>query len=82
MRRELAEELGIEAEIGPEIARYWFRYAGRPRILLIFFNVDTFQGELANKVFEQIRWAPAQTLRGYDLLEADFQVLDKILEQV
>ena len=82
LRRELAEELGIEAEIGPEIARYGYRYAGGPQILLIFFKVDTFQGEPANRVFEQIRWVPPQMLRGYDLLEADFLILDRILEQV
>ncbi len=82
LRRELDEELGIEAEIGPEIARYGYTYPDRTKVLLIFFKIETFQGEPRNKVFEQIRWVPTRRLPVYDLLEADYLVLDKIQEQV
>ncbi len=78
LRRELQEELDIEAEIGPEIARFGYKYAGKPEILLVFFKVEVFQGKPVNKVFEQIRWVPPKKLAVYDLLEADFLVLDRI----
>ena len=78
LRRELAEELGIEAEIGPEIARLTYRYPGRAEILLIFFRVDAFRGAPENRVFQEIRWVPPQSLASYDFLEADLLVLDRI----
>jgi mutator protein MutT len=81
LRRELAEELGIEAEIGPEIARFGYKYPSAD-VLLIFFRVEIFQGEPVNKVFEQIRWVPPRMLSVYDLLEADYLILDKIQETV
>jgi 8-oxo-dGTP diphosphatase len=34
--RELGEELGIEAECGPELMRYEFGYPGKRPLLLIF----------------------------------------------
>jgi len=81
LRRELAEELGIEAEIGPEIARFGYKYPTKD-VHLIFFKVDTYQGEPTNKVFAQIRWIPLKMLAIYDLLEADYLVLDRIGEAV
>ena len=35
LRRELAEELGIEAVIGNEITRYRFQYPGRKQLQLV-----------------------------------------------
>jgi 8-oxo-dGTP diphosphatase len=81
LRRELQEELGIEAEIGPEIARFGYKYPDN-EVLLIFFKVDTFQGEPENKQFAQMRWIPPKMLGIYDLLEADYLILDKIGEAV
>jgi len=78
LRRELQEELGIEAEIGGELARFGYNYPKKPRIMLIFFKVEKFEGEITNNVFEQIRWVPPKTLQVYDLLEADYLILDKV----
>ena len=79
LRRELQEELGIEAEIGPELARFGYNYPKKARIMLIFFKVEKFEGKVTNNVFEQIRWVPPKTLSVYDLLEADFLILDKVM---
>src|SRR5216683_184802 len=54
--RELEEELGIRAIIEREITRYEYHYPGRDRILLVFYRVVRFEGELRNLDFEQIRW--------------------------
>jgi len=71
LRRELEEELGIHAEIGPELADYEYAYSERPAIRLIFYRVSRFQGALQNLAFEQIRWESPQRLPDYDFLEGD-----------
>ena len=78
LRRELKEELNIEAGIGPEVRRLVCQYPGRPPILLLFFKVTDFQGKLENRVFAEIRWVPRQQLPGFDFLEADRQVAKEI----
>lgn len=69
--RELQEELAISAQIGGEIMRYEYQYPGRPPILLIFYRVTTFTGEMENLNFERIEWATQHQLRDYDFLEGD-----------
>src|SRR3954451_2803627 len=71
LRRELAEELAIAAEIGPEVTRYEYAYPGKNPILLIFYRVTEFTGEPENQVFAQIEWEEARKLREYDFLEGD-----------
>jgi 8-oxo-dGTP diphosphatase len=73
LTRELAEELNIRSEIGPEIARYQYQYPGRPPILLIFFKVDRFYGEPRNLVFERIAWVVPRDLPSCDFLEGDVE---------
>jgi 8-oxo-dGTP diphosphatase len=69
--RELNEELGIEAGSGTEIMRYEFAYPGKSPILLIFLKVETWQGEIENRIFETILWEGREALPTYDFLEGD-----------
>lgn len=69
--RELEEELGIEATLGAEIARYDYQYPGRPPILLIFYRVTRYSGEPKNFEFAQIRWETRERLPEYDFLDGD-----------
>jgi len=71
LRRELREELAIEAVLDGEITRYEYAYPGRAPILLIFFRVMEFMGEPRNLVFERIEWEPRERLPQYDFLEGD-----------
>ncbi|SRR5258706_2604357 len=71
IRRELEEELGIRAQIGPEIANYQYAYPGKDPIQLIFYRVTEFEGEVANRVFERICWESRERLPDYDFLEGD-----------
>jgi 8-oxo-dGTP diphosphatase len=77
LRRELDEELAIEAEIGPEVFRLRHRYPDR-HVEVRFFRVKSFQGEPSNRVFEAIAWAPRADLPGYDFLEADRDLVRRI----
>ena len=78
LRRELQEELGIDAEIGPELARYEFQYPKRAPILLIFHRVTSFLGELRNGAFEQIRWEKTERLPRYDFLDGDYDFVRRL----
>lgn len=76
--RELQEELGIEAEIGEELARYEHSFLGRTSILLMFFRVSSFSGEPRNNVFESIRWEEAVRLPEYDFLDGDVDFVRRL----
>jgi 8-oxo-dGTP diphosphatase len=78
LQRELREELGVEAEIGPEIARYEFQYPKRAPILLIFHSVTRFEGELQSLSFEEIRWETRLRLPGYDFLDGDVDFVRRL----
>jgi mutator protein MutT len=75
LRRELREELGIEAAIGPEIHRTRHEYSGHYCVELIFYAVPTFVGTPWNYAFEQIRWALPAHLVMADFLEGDAELI-------
>ena len=78
LARELREELGIEAVIGEEMARYEHQYPGKTAILLMFFRVPEFTGEPVNHVFESIRWEERQKLTEYDFLDGDVDFVRRL----
>jgi 8-oxo-dGTP diphosphatase len=81
LARELREELGIAARIGPEFTRYEYTYPGKSAILLVFYRVTEFSGALENLVFERIEWRDRSRLREYDFLAGDLaliQLLGKV----
>jgi len=74
LRRELEEELTIQAEIGREVCRLRHRYPDR-FVEVVFFEVTGFQGEARNQVFQAIEWAPRSRLLEYHFLEADRELV-------
>jgi 8-oxo-dGTP diphosphatase len=78
LRRELQEELAVEAEIGPEVARYEHGLPGRAPLILLFHRVDSFIGEPRPETFEQILWEDPQTLPTYDFLDGDLDFVRRI----
>jgi len=75
LRRELEEELGIHASIGTRIAHLRHNYRNGGAVDLQFFAVHSFEGELVNRVFEDLRWSPLRDLPGYDFLAADRELV-------
>ncbi len=80
LRRELDEELGIEAEVGDEVARIRHDYKGGGSVELRFFVVRQYKGELENKIFKDMQWAKRSQLREYDFLEADQTLVRDLAE--
>ena len=78
LERELLEELGIRAVVGEELWRTEHQYPGHPAVLLLFYAVSVFEGSPQNRVFQQIRWVLARDLAGYDFLEADRPLINKL----
>jgi 8-oxo-dGTP diphosphatase len=71
LARELNEELSIDAVIGDELLRYEYRYPQRTPILLMFFRVANYGGDLRNRQFAAVQWETPARLAEYDFLEGD-----------
>jgi 8-oxo-dGTP diphosphatase len=78
LRRELEEELGIEAKIDDEVARIRHDYTKDSSVELRFYLVTAFSGELENRIFKQIVWAKPEELPRFDFLEADTPLVTRI----
>lgn len=78
LRRELLEELCIEAEVGPEIYRTEHRYLDGFAVRLLFFRILRYSGTPTNHAFERIEWARMADLYGYDFLEADRELVERM----
>jgi 8-oxo-dGTP diphosphatase len=75
LRRELEEELGIEATIGNEVARIQHEYPSGGAVELRFYEVHTYLGEIENRIFREIRWVERAKLPDLDFLEADLTLV-------
>ena len=78
LRRELEEELGIDARIGDEVERIVHEYPNGTSVELRFFAVREYAGELENRIFKDMRWAERQELTSFDFLEADLTLVRKL----
>ena len=76
--RELAEELQIEAKVGPEMARYEHDYPSGSRVHLLFFVVKEYGGQPEARVFEQISWVDLTALPTIDFLEGDIDFVKRL----
>jgi len=78
LRRELDEELGIDASIGEEVARIRHEYRSGNAVELRFFAVHQYKGEIENRIFREVRWSPRSELPSYDFLEADWTLVQDL----
>ena len=71
LARELDEELGIKATIGPRVTRIRHNYRHGGAVDLQFFSVHEFSGEMQNHIYNEVRWTKLEDLPSYDFLAAD-----------
>lgn len=77
LARELKEELGADATIGPELYRTRHRYAEHSdEIELSFFLAALGNEAVSNLAFEQIQWTEPAALPTFDFLPADRELID------
>jgi 8-oxo-dGTP diphosphatase len=79
LRRELEEELGIDARIDEEISRIRHDYKNGGSVELHFFAVRHYQGQIENKIFKDIRWSERKELPTFDFLEADLELIKDLV---
>jgi 8-oxo-dGTP diphosphatase len=79
LARELKEELGVTATIGPEIHRLQHPYASTGTLFeLVFFAATAPPDQIQNLEFERIEWRELRTLPELDFLEADRDLVRKL----
>jgi 8-oxo-dGTP diphosphatase len=69
--RELDEELGIQAVVGPRVTHIRHNYRHGGAVDLQFFAVHEFTGEIDNRIFHQVRWTKLEELTDFEFLAAD-----------
>ncbi len=80
LRRELNEELGIEAKIGKLYHRQHYIYHDSGTFDVFYYIVDFYSSDVVNKVFESYRWIPVAELLNYDILEGNKEVIEKLIQ--
>lgn len=79
LRRELREELGVEATIGAEIFRTEHRYTQmKEPIELIFFHAKADPTAMKSLAFEQIQWVAPDSLSKLEFLPADREFVERL----
>lgn len=80
LHRELEEELGIRAVIGPKVTTTRHHYANGLAVELHFYVVTEYMGEIQNRIFHDVRWVTLAEMPGYDFLEADISLIKDLAE--
>ncbi|HEV2323498.1 MAG TPA: (deoxy)nucleoside triphosphate pyrophosphohydrolase [Terracidiphilus sp.] len=80
LARELHEELGIRAVVGPAITHIRHNYRHGGAVDLQFFAVREFTGEIQNHIFNEVRWVQLGELPEYDFLAADLGLIRDLAE--
>jgi len=86
LRRELREELGVEAMTIREFHRQEWVYAeavdapGQDgAFCVVYFLVPSFRGDPVNRVFREIRWVRPEELLSMDILEGNRDAIHRLL---
>jgi 8-oxo-dGTP diphosphatase len=80
LRRELQEELSIDAIVGEELYRQEWLYPDSGSFEVCYHFVDSFSGTVRNNVFEQIRWVNVAELAGVDMLEGNQEAVELLVK--
>jgi 8-oxo-dGTP diphosphatase len=80
LRRELKEELGIDAREFSQVYQNEHVYTDQLRVCLRFFKVSKYDGQITNFVFQQIRWVQPSELAGMDFLDGDRPLIAKLIQ--
>lgn len=74
LHRELKEEIGIDAEIGPIrfSCTHWFSYTG---IIILFYQVNYWKGEPKSIQHQELKWVLVSELNQLKIPDANQKVL-------
>lgn len=80
LKRELSEELGIEAEIGVILEASSHNY-GDKGILLMFFWVDYWKGEPKALHHDALEWVEIDKVQARNIPDSNREILEKLLNR-
>ncbi len=79
LARELTEELGVQAPVGPEVYRTSFQYREMNNSTeIVFFAASARPEQVQNLAFERIEWRAPQSLGELDFLPADRDLVGQL----
>lgn len=84
LRRELREELGIEAEVGGLFHTQEWNYDEGPAesghsFRVFYYIVPEHQGSLTNRAFRAIRWVGIRDLSRMDMLDGNREAVGRLI---
>jgi mutator protein MutT len=80
LRRELREELGIEAEVHDEVLATTHHYPEKT-VELHFFECSIVSGEPSAIEVAEFRWVEPEELLDYEFPEADREIVARLMER-
>ncbi|MBK9292996.1 MAG: 8-oxo-dGTP diphosphatase MutT [Oligoflexia bacterium] len=78
LKRELQEEIAIEAEVGPLRLVHTHSY-GERGVLLLFYDVSFWKGEPKSVYHQDLRWAAPDELEKIQIPEANRKILTQLI---
>jgi len=78
LRRELHEELGVDAKIGDFFAESTYEY-DHGSIHLLCYWTELLSAKIIPTVHDKISWVSPDKLRNYDWAPADWPVIEKLM---
>ncbi len=82
LKRELFEELAIDAEIGEMLLEQRSEFSDGGIFCVSVFKVQSYKNEIENQVFNDLKWISPDELFEFDLLEGNLEICRKIQEQL
>lgn len=81
LKRELQEELGIDATVGPLRMASSHAY-GERGVVILFFDVMFWKGEPKSQHHVELKWVEPSDIRHYEIPEANRKILGQILDAI
>jgi len=78
IKRELREELDIEATVNQKIMKYSHRFKNTI-YEISFFEINKFTGSIKKNVHDDLKWIELASLKKYQFISGDLLLIDRIL---
>ena len=78
IKRELREELDIEANVNQKIMKYSHRFKNTI-YEISFFEINKFTGSIKKNVHDDLQWIELASLKKYQFISGDLLLIDRIL---
>ena len=78
IKRELREELDIEATVNQKIMKYSHRFKNTI-YEISFFEINKFTGLIKKNVHDDLQWIELASLKKYRFISGDLLLIDRIL---